>query len=359
MKRAPFHIVWRVYPHLDLPALSGPLSGIAELERRNMITTSVEFMNAVVDPSYAVMELVVTERSTGAVRNVVFDLYDRGDRIVPSALQFSDIYFKRQFGPETLVTARNLSTRKIVPMGPTTFGYSRGTLRLVCTAVLASLRSGEARRQRGAMADVLGRAFREVQSWTRSQRPDAPLLRDTDVKIPRIVFQPRLWSTTPGSGDQFDVANVDRIATVRALREAFPNEQAVGLLPLAPAAELAPDVMLSKNVPLAKYYRQLRTSVLAVNCAGLSGSIGWKFCEYLAAGNAIVSPPIEKEFLAPIVEGVHYLKYDSATECVEACRRLLSDSAMTARMSELNRQYFLDWVNPPAHLTHLLRRAFA
>ena len=357
--KTPYHILWRVYPHLDLPALSSPLSGIAELERRNMITTSIEFMNAVVDRSYAVMEFVVTERRTGAVRNVVFDLYDRADRIVPSALQFSDIYFKRQFGPETLVTARNLSTRKIIPMGPTTFGYSRGTSRLVCAAVLASLRSCEACRPRGAMAGLLGRAFSEAKSWMRSPRPDAPLLRDTDVKSPRIVFQPRLWSTTPGSGDQFDVANIDRIATVRALREAFPNDRAVGLLPIAPAADLAPDLLLSKNVTLAKYYRQLRTSVVAVNCLGLSGSVGWKFCEYLAAGNAIVSPPIEKEFLAPIVEGVHYLKYDSATECVEACRRLLSDSTMTSRMSELNRQYFLDWVNPPAHMTHLLRLAFA
>jgi len=357
-RSAPFHIHWRVYPHLDLSIMSGALSGIAALEQRNVITLSVEFMNAVVDHSYAVMELVVTQRSTGATRNVVFDLYDRADRIALTALRLSDVYFKRQFGPETLVAARQMPTKKIVPMGLTAGGYSRRTLRLVCIAIVASLRSSEVRRSRETLAHLLARAFGEVKFWATSTRPDGPLLRDSDVKRPGIVFQPRLWPSPPGSGDQFDIANVDRIAIVRALRQAFPNEDAVGLLPIHPAPELAPDVLLSERVSVTKYHQQLRTSLLAVNCAGLSDSVGWKFSEYLAAGNAIVSPPLEKEFLAPIVEGVHYLTYDSPAECVELCRRLLSDQTATRRMHELNRQYFLDWVNPPAHLTHLLRLAF-
>jgi hypothetical protein len=273
-------------------------------------------------------------------------------------LRFADVYFKSQFGPETLVAARKMSTKKIVPMGLTAGGYSRRTLRLVCIAILGSLRSSEVRRSRKTLAHLLTRAFGEVKFWATSTRPDSPLLRDSDVKCPRIVFQPRLWPTTPGSGDQFDIANVDRIATVRALRQAFPNEHAVGLLPVHGAPELAPDLLLSERVSVTKYHQQLRTSLLAVNCAGLSGSVGWKFCEYLAAGNAIVSAPLGKEFLDPIVEGVHYLAYDSPAECVELCRRLLSDPTANGRMRELNRKYFLDWVNPPAHLTHLLRLAF-
>src|SRR5215471_5638038 len=102
---APFHIVWRVYPYLDLQQISGILSGIAALDRSNTISLSVEFVCGAGDTIRPLMELVVTERKTGRVRNVVLDFYDRADRVVPDALSFSDIYFKRQFGPETQTAA--------------------------------------------------------------------------------------------------------------------------------------------------------------------------------------------------------------------------------------------------------------
>jgi hypothetical protein len=169
-----------------------------------------------------------------------------------------------------------------------------------------------------------------------------------------------LWATSAGSHDQFDVANEDRIAVVRALRRAFPHEcTTVGLVHNQTAVDRAPDLLLQEHVTTAKYYEQLHSSLVGVNCAGLSGSVGWKLAEYLAAGNAIVSHPIDKQFLAPLVEGVHYLAYRSPEECVEQCRRLISDEAMSRRMSDVNKQYFLEWVTPTAHVMHLLKRAFA
>ena len=77
-------------------------------------------------------------------------------------------------------------------------------------------------------------------------------MRDYDVKGPHIVFQPRLWSKTSGSGDEFDIANADRIATVRVLREAITEEHAVGLLRNTPAFEMVPYLVLSDRVPIKK-----------------------------------------------------------------------------------------------------------
>jgi hypothetical protein len=85
---APFHVVWRVYPHLDLAQMSAMLSGIAILERRKVISLSVEFMSAAVEAPYSALELVVTERRTGTIRKVVVDFYDRADKILPQALEF-------------------------------------------------------------------------------------------------------------------------------------------------------------------------------------------------------------------------------------------------------------------------------
>jgi hypothetical protein len=230
----------------------------------------------------------------------------------------------------------------------------------VCTAIVASLRSTKARRAQGGLAKLLRQSYYDARLWATLPRPDAATLQSTDVKERHIVFQPRLWDTEPGSRDQFDVANEDRIALVQALRRAFPNERAtIGLLRSGTAAEMAPDLRLPEHVRAGRYLQQLRASVVAVNCVGLSGSVGWKLAEYLAAGNAIVSQPLEKQFLSPLVDGVHYLSYQSPEECVEQCRRLMTDRALSRRMSEVNRQYFLDWVSPPAHVMHLLKRAFA
>jgi hypothetical protein len=122
---------------------------------------------------------------------------------------------------------------------------------------------------------------------------------------------------------------------------------------------MAPDLLLPEHVRTGKFHAQLRHARVAVNCVGLSGSIGFKFGEYLAAGTAIVSQPITHEFLAPIVEGVHYVAYRSPDECVDLCRRLMSDGALTSRMRDVNRRYFLDWVDPAANMAHLFERAFA
>src|SRR6266508_5696786 len=113
---APFHIVWRVYPRLDLIQLSGFLSGITALARSNAVSFSVEFMNSDAEGVAALMELVVTEKRTGRVRNIVLDFYDKADRVVPGALQFSDLYFKRPFGPET-PTAGDRGGGRIAPLG--------------------------------------------------------------------------------------------------------------------------------------------------------------------------------------------------------------------------------------------------
>lgn len=355
---APFHIIWRVYPRLDLIQMSGILSGIAALERRRAVSLSVAFMPAVVPATYPVMEFVITERKTGRTRGIVFDFYDREDAIASAALEFADVYFKRQYGPETRKAA-GLSARKIVPLGLTVAGYTRATLRHVCLAIVGSLRSAEARRARGGLVNVLHRAYSEARLWKALPPPDTAMLRDTDVKAPRIVFQPRLWPTTPGSGDQFDVANEDRIAMVRALKQAFPHETTVGLLHSETASTMAPDLLLPEHVTTERYYQQLRHSLVAVNCVGLSGSVGWKFAEYLAAGNAVVSPPIDKELLDPVVEGVHYLACHDPQECVALCRRLVSDDALSRRMGDVNRRYFRESVNPPAHLTRLLSTVFA
>lgn len=357
MSAGGFRVVWRLYPNLDLLQMSGLLSGLVDLSRRGLVSVHTRMMTPSVDLPYSAMELEVQRVSSGERRNLVLDFYDRADRVVFPSLEFADAYFKRQCGPETRRAVPESSRKKIHPLGLTVPGFSVGSLRLVAPAILATLRSQESHRPRRRLAAV-AEAFSGLSMWAAFPHPDSARRRERDVKRPGIVFQPRLWSGDPACDPIYEQANAERLALVGSLREAFPDEPAIGLVHGALAQHAAPDLMLRTDVKIRGHRRQLRKSTIAIHSAGLSGCVGWKFSEYLAAGNAIVSNPIGMEYPEPIEPGIHYLPYSSPEECVEQCRRLLADPALADRMGKVNREYYARWIHPPAQVLSLLQRAF-
>jgi hypothetical protein len=349
-----YNVAWRLFPHLDLIQASGIVSGLATLSRLGQISLSIDFKDDAIEVPYTAMELVVTSTSTGATRNVVLDFYDRSDKLIPSALAFADVYFKRQYDGATESAAASVGARHVRPLGLTIAGLSRSSWWLVAAELRASLRTARARNARANWSALLGAMVADARMWLRVPSTDSARVEHAGGRASRIVFQPRLWDTTPGSGDLFDVANEDRIATVAALREAFSSDASIGLVHTPFAQRVAPHLLTSSKIRTQTYHRQLRDATIGVNCVGLSGSVGWKFAEYLAAGLAVVSQPIEKELLAPIEAGIHYLPYTSPLECIEQCRRLLADEALTERMGAANLDYFRRWVDPPAHIMNLI-----
>lgn len=353
-----FHVVWRVYPYLDLIQMSGLLTGLVTLSRQGVVSLSFERVDRIRGDPYPVFEFTVTQRGSGQTRRVVWELYDRADRISESGLEFADVYFKQQFGPGTDALATP-GLAKIRPLGLTVPGYSVGSFRLFVRAIWETLRSRKSP-QIGDRGLLAREAFAQVVHWLRFPHPDSAMRRDFDVKQPGVVFQPRLWMKADNGPDPvYDAANSDRIQLVEALRMAFPQEERIGLVHGSAARRLAPGLVLRRRVSMEGHRGQLRRATVAVNCAGLSGSVGWKFAEYLAAGSAIVSPLIETRLPEPVVAGVHYLPYRTPEECVEQCRRLLGDEALSHRMGDVNREYYQRWIHPPAHALGLLRQVFA
>lgn len=352
-----YQVRWRVYPRLDLVQMSSFLSGLVALSNRGRITLSFEYSDRNFD-SYMAMELLVTRVKDGSTCKVVCEFHDDADKIYPSALEFADRYFKRQFDSDTRVAASRLATAKIEPLGLVTVGFPWSTWRPVFAGVRAALRTRGARRAHSGARGATRYATRHLRNWLLVPAPDSALRREGDHKSAGVVCQPRLWSTEPGSGDVFDVANEDRIALVRILSRAFPAVSTIGLVRNKTAQTMAADLMLNRQVRTREHHRQLRTSTVAVNCLGLDGSVGWKLAEYFAAGCAVVSPPITKEFLAPVEPDVHYLSYASPEQCVEQCRRLLGDPDLTRKMGQANRAYFDSWIDPAAQVGAVLERAF-
>jgi hypothetical protein len=353
-----FEVIWRVHPPQDLIQLSGVMSGLAALARRGVIDLRVSHADRPPEIPYPVMELTVRELRTNRTRTIALDFYDREDLVVPAALEPADRYFKRQCGPRTRAVVGGHDAEKIRPMGLTVAGISLPALRLVASAVYSSLRSKAARRSFPTLRALFDHAMSDVRLGLLTPSPDSYATWGHQAKSPGIVFQPRVWATEPGSENAFGLANAARLATVRALKSAFPQEEAIGLVHSAAARDLANDLLLSSHVTMEEHHRLLQSKTIGVNCPGLSDSVGWKFAEYLAAGNAIVSQRIEKELLAPIQPDIHYLPYRDPEECVVQCRRLLSDPALAARMGTVNLAYYRRWVDPPSHVMTLLHQAF-
>lgn len=347
-----FHVVWRLYPHMDLLQMSSIMSGLAILARKGVISLGFDFAEEDPERAYAAMHLTVTRRATRVTRSVILDFYDSESRLVP-AIESADLYFKRQYGPQTISAGRTNAT-KLRPLGMTIAAYSAETMKSIGASIFAYLRPKARLYSTVPLRTEIRRAIGDVRQWNAIPDVRSVIAQKADRKTEAVVFQPRLWDAGPEYSGVFDRANEDRIATVSALRSRFPNCETVGLIHTDFARRIAPDLLLTRKVLTAEYHAQLRSAEIGVNCSGLSGSVGWKLAEYLAAGAAVVSQPIEKIFLAPFEAGKNYLPYSSPDACVEQCERLLRDKELAAQMREANQHYFRSWVEPSAHALRLL-----
>jgi hypothetical protein len=53
--------------------------------------------------------------------------------------------------------------------------------------------------------------------------------------------------------------------------------------------------------------------------------------------------------------GRHYLPFESADECIQACHRLLNDSHLSQQMRQANHRYYVEEIEPAAHVAAVLR----
>jgi hypothetical protein len=282
-----YRVTWFAYPRQDYPQFSGILSGLAANAKNGVIDLTVVMTDRWTPHVQAMMELEVDHLPSGRKRNIAIDFFDVESRIDNSSLQWCDIYYKRQFGPATVTAAPESQAAKLRPLGLTIAAFSPSSWAPSFQAIFKSIGTKCSNTQNASLWQQFVAALQNLRQWAALADVDSVTARDTDVRLPNIVFQPRLWDTMPGCGDDFDVANRDRIETVINLRRRFPNFVAsIGLVPSQFAYTHAPQEVLSPAVRTREYHKQLRQSDIAVNCVGLSGSVGWKFAEYMAAGNA-------------------------------------------------------------------------
>jgi hypothetical protein len=105
------------------------------------------------------------------------------------------------------------------------------------------------------------------------------------------------------------------------------------------------------------YLKALKTHPICVASAGLHGSTGWKFAEYVAFSKAILSEQLVFDTPGPFARGRNYLEFTSPEECLNGAVRLIEDAGLRQELMRNNAAYYRDYLRPDALVRNALTRA--
>ena len=168
---------------------------------------------------------------------------------------------------------------------------------------------------------------------------------------PKILFLTRLWEREedlpPEVNEERDLINEMRICIVKSLRQRYGDAFLGGVNDTPLSREIAPElIMPSAYTERKKYLKLLHSCDICIGSMGLFESIGWKTGEYVAAAKAIVNERFHYTVTGDYREGIHYLPFETAEECLAAVEELARDPEKLYAMKKANEEYYQRYLKP-------------
>ena len=315
----------------DIPHISQILTGFLTLRDQGWPVTLEDRSRDRTHPFHGLPVVLAQYRG----KRLLYDLWD-GYQDTPDmekGLAWCEVYFKRSFCSERNRTLFPLYADKIHPLG---FNYH-----------VTHRRSPIGEPGWKALAkNLLGRApdryFTPEVFEGKARQPESP----------RILFLTRLWddrdpTQPPEKNRERTQINRIRIEIIRTLRERYGGNFLGGLNDGALSEKLAPDLILPARYTERKHYiRLLHDSDICIGSMGLHESIGWKTGEYVAAAKAIVNETFRYRVPGDFREGVNYLPFETAEDCVRAVDTLAGDLQALCAMERANEAYYRQYLRP-------------
>ncbi len=340
-----------IYDHRqDVYHASSVCVGLESLAARGLIdlayrkATSSE-ADIVADP--LTVGLIVRDPRSDAERLVGIDLHDQSDVYGPKILDRCDLYLKRSFYRPHLDSLPAEWASKIAPFGLNFASRTKlSSLRMLWRTGMGKLLQGKS-------------GVHSLRKYLILPKPDAFVQAPNAVLEPTVVFQTRVWEpheTAPGECDEL---NEQRVAVIRALREAFGDRFRGGLVPTPLARQRYPHEVSILPTRRPDYIAMSKRNLIGVYTHGLHHSTAFKFPEYMAASQCIVAESPRNGLPSPALAGTHYLPFDDPDECVAACQRLFFDHELATQMRRANHRYYQTEVEPAAHMRKVIERVLA
>lgn len=178
---------------------------------------------------------------------------------------------------------------------------------------------------------------------------------------PRILFLARLWGREDWlegdpANDEREQISRNRIEIIRTLRREYGDSFIGGINDCRLSRELAPDLIVPGELTERRQYlRAMHGSDICIGTAGLHGSIGWKTGEYVAAAKAVVHEQMVYSVPGSFTEGVNYLSFRTAEECVKAVAELVANPGKLQAMKQANAAYYQQYLRPDVLVKNTLK----
>jgi hypothetical protein len=179
----------------------------------------------------------------------------------------------------------------------------------------------------------------------------------------QVIFSARLWDAEKSSNEKLYNERVrinnERIQLVRNLRAKFGSDYTGGIQKGYLVNKLAPDTVLSDEMYYKpNYLKKLKQSTVAIATAGLEDSVGFKFGEYIAAGNAIATTPDFEQYAFPgnFTKNENYLIYNNDDECLSLIEMLKNDKSNMQKIMVNNYAYYNEYLRPDKLILNTLNK---
>lgn len=323
-------------------------SGLLDLARSGAVTLRVVVPSPRSWQKAEKGELVVfAQVASGRSQPVdlCWDLRDRSDRFSQRSLERSQVCFKRSFHPPD-VEALGPTAARVLPFGINFASRTRG---LIGRTLMAMARAGTRELPRLPLGRMRHWAA-GVRSLLAVRTTREFVCRPEIGKEPRILFQTRVWPPEDVRDDSVEEINTERVATIRALREAFGERAQAGVPDSAFARRLCPDLIVGGQSSPGEYTRLNRRLLVGVYSRGLHHSTAWKMGEYLAASMCVVGSPVRNTLPAPLRDGVEMSHASTPEQVVRSTTAILENPSLQQVMRGAAFEYYRRHVDPAAHV---------
>lgn len=356
-----YDILCYISPQQDLYHASNIYTGLCELEEQGAARVKFVVPQGA-EEIYASDSLTVCLSVRGPKTDrrdlLAIDLRDRSDLVTDRLLERSDIYLKRSYYEPDLLHLSSELKQKVIPFGLNYACRTRQSTRRILSVIARHMAIDLFHSPKRVVNQLNPRRSILYQYLTTALASDFEQEPESDLE-PTILFQTRIYEPEEIYPDDPCEVNEERVALVRALREAFGAKFIGGLVPTAYAKERYPDAVSDQPTRQSQYVALSKRSMIAIYTRGLCHSLAFKLPEYLAASKCIVSRELRNQLPQPLVEGQHYLEFDTPEECVERCRNLLAQPELARHLRREAWRYYQQEVKPVAHLSNCLNRISA
>lgn len=346
-------IACQLFSHSNCAPLQQLYTGFSLLQRSGIVKIGQNIVRQGIRNDHAAQHLRYARYAhlraviDGRLR-LHYDVHDSRE-IDEEYLATSDCYFKRSFSSSYL-NGLGKDRHKMRPLGLNYLVYPDSSDRFALQRGIFLPDPEKGKLKEVLRATGLGR--RLMFSPTVSSLQSLP---DTNAPS-RILFMTGVWDPHDDPERAHDKIeeririNETRAGCVRLLRREFGSNFYGGLIHSEFARKNYRDALLPDNSLSASrnYFDILRRYPICVATSGLHGSIGWKFAEYVACAKAILSERLNYEVPGGLAQGVNYVEFHSAEDCVTQATRLFCDRQLRNSLMTGNAGYYQSHLRPDA-----------